>query len=217
MFEGTHAGYRMLIHSQFDDIPTYHGLAKIPSPYSYLEFFSFDVLRPRDPALADWITEHDLNCAVSSPNAIIGSRSSGIVSKEQDGASISIANATLMANNGLAPHFSLLAFYVKPMDAPPPGTTITVKGHSQSRVVPSIWHVEFISEYHLPFLVKLQEFSRQAWTELYKVEFFADYGEDRLDWEFCIDNLEIRFDQLSLESQRAERNKQKVLSRFHTR
>ena len=116
-----------------------------------------------------------------------------------------------MANHGLAPYFSLRAFYVKPMDAPPPGTTISLKGYSKARPAPFTWHVDFISEYHLPFLVKLQEFSHETWSELYKVEFFADYGEDKLDWEFCIDDLEVQFAQLSQESQKAEGNKQKVL------
>ena len=150
---------------------------------------------------------------MSSPNAIIGSRSGEIGSKEQIGASISIANATLMANSRLAPYFSLRSFHVKPMDAPPPGTTISLKGYSHARAVPFTWHVDFISEYHLPFLVKLQEFSRQAWNELYKVEVFADFGEDKLDWEFCIDDLEVQFTRLPQKEAEAERDKQKLLSR----
>ena len=39
----------------------------------------------------------------------------------------------------------------------------------------------------------MQEYSRQAWNKLYKVEFFADFGTDALDWEFCIDDLEVQF------------------------
>ena len=79
------------------------------------------------------------------------------------------------------------------MDAPPPGTTIYVKGYSYTRDEPFTWHVEFENEYHLPFLVKLEEYSRLAWEELYKVEFWADFGEDKLDWEFCLDELEVQF------------------------
>lgn len=79
------------------------------------------------------------------------------------------------------------------MAAPPPGSTISLKGHSHNRKEPFTWHLDFDSEYHLPFPVKMQENSREAWDELSKVEFVADYGEDALDWEFCIDDLEVEF------------------------
>ena len=65
-----------------------------------------------------------------------------------------------------------------------------------------VWHVDFNFEYHLPFRVKMQEFSREEWDRLYKVEFFADYGEDALDWEFCMDDLEVEFFKLPGDSER---------------
>ena len=42
----------------------------------------------------------------------------------------------------------------------------------------------------------MAEFSGETWSELYGVEILADFGEQRLDWEFCIDNLEVMFFQM---------------------
>ena len=41
--------------------------------------------------------------------------------------------------------------------------------------------------------MKIAEFSGEDWNELYGVEILADFGEQALDWEFCIDDLEIMF------------------------
>lgn len=81
------------------------------------------------------------------------------------------------------------------MDAPPPGTTLFVTGYSHARNEsdPFEWHVYFPAGYHLPFQVRMPEFSGETWSELYGVEILADFGEQALDWEFCIDDLEIMF------------------------
>lgn len=55
------------------------------------------------------------------------------------------------------------------------------------------WHVEFPSGYHLPFLVQMEEYSGEKWDEITKVEIAADFGYDNLDWEFCIDDLQVQF------------------------
>ncbi|MCJ1230925.1 hypothetical protein MMC12_007599 [Toensbergia leucococca] len=177
----------------FDDILTHGGLGHIPSPYSHLTFSSFNVFNPRDPALEGWISENDLNCAVSPPNALIGSRYSSDLSPSSGPASFKIANATSMIEEGLNPYFELLTFYLKPLDMPPPETTIYITGYTYARDEPLVWHVDFPAGYHLPLLVKMQEFSSDTWSFLYAVEIFADFGEDRLDWEFSIDNLELQF------------------------
>ena len=70
-----------------------------------------------------------------------------------------------------------------------------MKGYSATRneSSPLEWHVDFPAGYHLPFKVKIAEFSGEDWNELYGVEILADFGEQALDWEFCIDDLEIMF------------------------
>ena len=102
-----------------------------------------------------------------------------------------------MTEHGLFPYFDLLTFYIKPMDAPPPGTIIWVKGYSHSRREPLEWDVDFITGYHLPLLVKLQQYTGEAWEQLHRVEIWADFGDDALDWEFCVDDLEVRFDEMT--------------------
>ena len=161
----------------------------MPSTYRHLSFSSYSVLTPRDPKLEGMISENDLNCAVSTPNALIGSRPM----ENADGAYFYIANATLMTEEGLQPYFTLKSFDIKPMDAPAPGTTVAVKGYTKALKKPYVWQVDFPSGYHLPFLVKFEEYSGEAWEEIYKVEIIADFGYDNLDWEFCIDNIELQF------------------------
>ena len=73
------------------------------------------------------------------------------------------------------------------------GTTVYVKGYPVSEGESLAWHVEFPVGYHLPFRVELERYSRDAWDRLERVEMWADYGEDALDWEFCVDDLEVQF------------------------
>lgn len=194
---------------QFDDIATSNGLASVPSPYHHLSFSSYSVLTPRHPALDGLISEHDLNCAVSSPNALIGSR----LEELADGAYFDIANATSMAEEGLQPYFTLNSFYIKPMDAPAPGTRVSVKGYTNARKEPYLWHVDFPSGFHLPFLVKIHEYSGEEWKETYKVEIVADFGYDDLDWEFCVDDVEIQFFALPEDETESHSGSQTVLKR----
>lgn len=168
----------------------------MPSPYSHLSFSNYNVLKPRDPALEGMITENDLNCAVSAPNSLIGSQyTSDRVDKLQTsmGAYFKIANATAMLEEGLSPYFTLVTFYVKALDAPPGNMTITVNGYVYDSNDNLSWHVDLPSGYHLPFFVKIQEFSNERWDHLEGVEIKANYGEDALDWEFCMDDLEVQF------------------------
>lgn len=179
----------LLTVSKFDDIPTANGLANLPSLYHHLSFSSYSVLSPRDPALDGMISKHDRNCAVSSSNSLIGSRPS----ENAHGAYFEIANTALMAEQGLQPYFTLHSFFIKPLDAPAPGTVIYVKGFTKAQEPPRVWHVDFLRGFDLPFLVKMEEYSGEEWNETYKVEITADFGYDALDWEFCIDDLQLQF------------------------
>ncbi|KAI9869911.1 MAG: hypothetical protein M1830_004935 [Pleopsidium flavum] len=177
----------------FDDIPTTQGLADVFSPYHHLNFSSaYSIITPRDPALRGRISEHDLNSAVSPPNALIGSRYHAGNPNATAAASFSI-NLTTSEANKHYPYFDLLSFYIKPLDAPPPGVSVYVKGYGYDQRDPRVWHVDFIPGYHLPLLVKMREYSGEPWDKLWKVEIWADYGEDQLDWEFCVDDLELQF------------------------
>lgn len=181
---------------QFDDVTTVKGLSNVPSPYFHLSFSRYNVLSPRDTAWKGKISEDDLNCAVSAPNALIGSRyqsDSTMSSNAPEGAYFQVANASSLAENGVHPHFTLLSFNIKPLAAPSSNTSITVKGYSHARQDILTWKVDFASDYHEPLLVKIQEFSRKEWSQLYGVEILADYGEDALDWEFCLDDLQLQF------------------------
>ena len=110
-----------------------------------------------------------------------------------DGAYFEISNATSMAKEGLQPYFTLKSFYIKPMDAPAPGTNVFVKAYSKALTKSYIWHLDFPSGFHFPFLVKLEEYSGEEWKKIHKVEIVADFGYDDLDWEFCVDNVELQF------------------------
>lgn len=181
----------------FDNITTSSGLATLPSPYHHLSFSAYNVFRPRDPAFEGIITSHDYNCAVSPPNALLGSR----IGSDLQSASFQIENGTVMKEEGLRPHFDLQSFYIKPMDAPMPGTRINVRGYQSNEEEELEWHVDFPSGYHLPFLVKMEEYSRKKWENLTRVEITADFGEDELDWEFCLDDLELVFHKLATEKE----------------
>ena len=163
-------------------------MAIAPFPYSHLSFFSFDIFAPKDPSLSGWVDEPDFNCARSTPNALIGSRS-----RDDHPASISVIDATSMAEAGLEPYFSLRKFSIKPMNAPPGGVTIKLLGYTGNQNAPLSWHVDFPYGYHLPFLVKLQDYSKEIWEQLQRVEITADFGPAALDYEFCMDDLEIQF------------------------
>ncbi|KAL8697758.1 MAG: hypothetical protein Q9201_006945, partial [Fulgogasparrea decipioides] len=168
---------------------------KLPNPYQHLAFSAYNVFAPANPAFRYIIPEYDRNCAVSSPNALIGSRDKPNPEYASMGAYFYIANASAMTEQGLQPYFTIKTFNVKPINTPESsGTTITVKGYKGNHTEPSLnWRVDFPSGYHLPFLVRLQKYSGYVWEKLYGVEITADFGEDELDWEFCLDDLEVEF------------------------
>jgi hypothetical protein len=181
--------------SQFDEIATVKGLGEVPFPYHHLSFSAYNIFAPRDPALNGKISESDYNCAVSAPNALIGSRYNGHDSGSTRGAYFGIANATAMMEDGLCSHFTLSKFKIKPLDSPldPTTTRIAVIGYKHNSYQTVKWEVTFDQGYHDPLYVKLKEFSRENWETLSGVEILADYGVDALDWEFCIDDIELLF------------------------
>lgn len=99
---------------------------------------------------------------------------------------------------GLEPYFSLRSFYVKPMDFPDDaGVRVRVRGYLHDKSEGTLdWHVDFPAGYHLPFLVKMEEYSRGRWEGLRWVEVSAGFGEEELDWEVCLDDLVVGFEEV---------------------
>lgn len=170
-------------------------MGSVPSSYHHLNFSGFSVFEPRNPALRHIISPHDTNCAISHPNALVGSRFISPNSSEFAIPSINVDTKSAEEAK-LQPHFGLLSLWIKPLDAPSPGTSVYIKGSTAEGKEDYGWHVDFPHGYYEPLHVKIKEFTGVVWKELEKVEIWADFGYDRLDWEFCIDDVEICFDKL---------------------
>lgn len=101
-----------------------------------------------------------------------------------------------MKEEGLEAWFTLCSFWLKPLDAPEPGSTIRVKGYREGvekREEVLEWEVDFPSGFHDIFEVRIEEFSKKKWDHMTKVEIVADFGYAALDWEFCVDDLVVQF------------------------
>lgn len=185
----------LIVSSKFDELSTASGLGDVPSPYSHLSFSSYNVIAPRDPALNGKISHRDRNCASSPPNALIGSRGNTYDPNAVHGAYFEVANATAMTEDSLEPYFALSKFKIKPLDRPPEPTTtlITVIGYKHDSNQTVKFEVAFEQDFVDPLAVNLKYFSRENWENLSGVEILADYGVDALDWEFCVDDLELWF------------------------
>lgn len=193
------------------------GLGRVPSPYFHLSFSSYSVFTPGDPAWNGKISKNDRNCAVSAPNALIGSRYDESDPESTLGAYFKIANATAMTEDALSPYFTLSKFKIKPLDSPPePSTTlITVVGYKYNSNQTVKWDVSFDQGYHEPLSVNMEDFSHENWEYLSGVVILADYGVDALDWEFCIDDLELRFSHIQPERQIVRQQDQVVMKTEH--
>ena len=169
---------------QFDDIKTVEGWGNIPSNYSHLEFNGLLAMKPADPGLEGLISESDLNCAVSSPNAIYGTRYNHdppVVPKVR------------LAKSSNFSSFALSSLKIKPLDMPPFSyTRLTLRG-GRAQMHPLEWSVDFPTGFHDMFTVKIQEFSGETWSGLESLQITADFvnGGYNMDWEFCFDDLEI--------------------------
>lgn len=55
------------------------------------------------------------------------------------------------------------------------------------------FNVTFPSGYHLPLRVNLSDFTGKRWDQLVSVQMWVEFGYDSLDWEFCVDDIEVEF------------------------
>ena len=205
----------------FDELPEPpNGLSILPGPYPdrsspfHLQFNGFSLFRPDHPALSHLISENDLNCAISSPHAVLGSRyqarpltpSKGGIGNEKENelkiASFEIASSSDDEGASTAKtSFELRSMSIKPMDFPSGAETIIFFRGYKSRATfrgEVTFNISFPAGYHLPLHLDMgKAAAEKAWTDLRKVEIWADYGRDDksvykgLDWEFCIDDLSL--------------------------
>ena len=92
---------------------------------------------------------------------------------------------------------------IKPMAAPEPGTNLSIKGYREGKE-PLEWSLWFPTGFDRMFEVKIEEYSKMKWDGLRKVEIWADFGYDDLDWEFCVDDLVVEFNGVGSENERHE-------------
>lgn len=55
------------------------------------------------------------------------------------------------------------------------------------------WEVFFPMGFHEMLHVRMRDFTGLRWRRLVRVDVWADFGYDSLDWEFCIDDLAVVF------------------------
>ncbi|KIV84010.1 hypothetical protein, variant [Exophiala sideris] len=173
---------------KFDDINTSSGFADIKTPYNGFLFEGFFAFNPAHPRFKGIISSHDLNCAVSKPNALYGTRDnfeSGQTSSFERRPSIRPANRNET--------FTLHAFSIKPLDVPLGLVTINLQGFRSAADDSLEWSVDFPAGFHDILYVQIEEFSKQAWTGLRSVELWADFhhGTVVMDWEFCLDDISV--------------------------
>lgn len=75
--------------------------------------------------------------------------------------------------------------------------TIHLLGHRAAPPnSPLTWSVDFPAGFHDVLDVPLAEFSKKSWQGLQRLEIWADfhYNDVEMDWEFCVDNVEIESD-----------------------
>ncbi|RMZ79911.1 hypothetical protein DV738_g3063, partial [Chaetothyriales sp. CBS 135597] len=168
----------------FDDIQTDGGWGELPSTYGSLRFEGFYVFKPTDPEIKRVISEND-DYEIAS---VVGG-STYNTSSDQPATS--------------APLFELVSFKVKALDMPFAYTKLSLRGHqlhdsSGGREPTTLeWTVDFPAGFHDMFLVEIEAFSGQPWKNLTKLEVWADFHDDNnsiiLDWEYCLDDLQVRF------------------------
>lgn len=178
---------------QFDDIKTHGGWADVPSNYSFLDFGGFLVFEPSATELDNLISPEDVNCATSSPNALYGTRYNFEPDRtnEPKQAPYFALSSSSHCSQQLRSSFALRALKLKPLNMPFAYTTLSIRGHGRNATLD--WSVDFPAGFHDMLSIEVEKFSRQIWTNLTKVEVWADFHNDDfvIDWEFCLDDLEI--------------------------
>jgi hypothetical protein len=160
----------------------------VPCNYTSLSFHDFFVFEPTDAALSSRISRYDLNCAVSKPNALYGARP------------LPVSRApSIQIQDGFNETFTLHSLKMKPLDIPFGYTKVSLRGYQNGSHTLS-WDVDFPAGFHDVLGIDLLDFSRQRWEKLTKVDVRADFynGDLAMDWEFCIDDIEVSVESTDL-------------------
>jgi hypothetical protein len=188
---------------KFDDLDTSTGWGVLPEAYNGLVFDGFIPFKPRHPRFEGLISGYDLNCAVSKPNALHGSRYNvglSVLARDRDEEPSTFPS--IQPSEG-GTSFDLKAFRVKPLNFPINSVTLYVRGTramqsgsllEESEAHPNMtWSVDFPAGYHEVLNVSMHDFTRHDWHNLSRIELWADFNNANslMDWEFCIDDLEI--------------------------
>ncbi|KAI1613269.1 hypothetical protein EDD36DRAFT_465401 [Exophiala viscosa] len=173
---------------KFDDIKTPAGFADIKTPYNDFLFEGFFAFNPAHPRFEGRISSHDLNCAVSKPNALYGTRDNFDV-----GQTSSFERKPLIRPANTSDTFTLHALKIKPLDAPLGLVTVNLQGYRSAADGPLEWSVDFPAGFHDVLYVQIEDFSKQTWNRLKSVELWADFHHDdvAMDWEFCVDDISV--------------------------
>ncbi len=87
-----------------------------------------------------------------------------------------------------------------PVDAVPVIANVTIQGWRaptgsgrEGKGDLLVFWVEWTSGYTEPLLVDFgsKRFTKDRWEGLELLDFAVDFGPDRLDWEFCLDDLTV--------------------------
>jgi len=174
----------------FDDVETPDGFGNLTPSYSGFVFDGFYAFEPSHPRLDGVISSFDLNCAVSKPNALYGTRDNfGPGARTRD------RRPSIHLGGGTNNTFTVQALKIKPLNMPLGFVTVTLQGFRQPDGLLT-WSVDFPAGFHDVLDVHLEEFSQRRWDGLERLEIWADfhYNDVTMDWEFCLDDLDIQAD-----------------------
>lgn len=170
---------------QFDDLPTPDGFGNMTAPYKGLVFNGFFAFNPSHPKLKGIISVDDLNCAVSKPNALYGTRDN--LNRQ------SLERPSIQSRSSFET-FTIHSLQIKPLDMPLGFVSVDLYGQRHNESDSSLrWSVDFPAGFHDVLDVRLEEFSKRPWEGLQRLDVWADfhYNDVSMDWEFCIDDLNV--------------------------
>ncbi|KIW13935.1 hypothetical protein PV08_06716 [Exophiala spinifera] len=183
---------------QFDDIKTTDAFGNISTPYNGLIFDGFYAFDPSDAGLKGIIWPGDTNCAVSKPNALYGTRDNFKLLNSRTLGDKHIPSGSERKPSFRHTHdkgtFTVHGLKIKPLDLPLGFVTVHLQGTRPDATL--AWEVDFPAGYHDVLDVRLQEFSGRVWHGLERLEIWADFHYNGLDmdWEFCVDDIDVEME-----------------------